>query len=158
MSTELFFILLITGLVLIGAEIFVPGGILGSIGAVALFGAVIAGFVAFPGFGAWIALGIVLLSGLAMYLWIRFFPQTGLGKRMTVARDLHDSKATNPDMEELVGKDGVATSDLRPGGFADIAGARVDVITRGEMLAKGTRLRVIDVESNRVVVKELEQT
>jgi len=154
MGVELFFILLITGLVLIGAEIFVPGGILGIAGALALLGAVGIGFFVFPQHGGWVALGVLFLAGLAIYLWARFFPGSVLGKRMTVLGDLHESKGTDARLKDLVGKDGTALSGLRPSGFAEIDGRRVDVITRGEMLDKGARLRVIQVESNRVVVTE----
>jgi len=157
MGVELFFILLIAGLVLIGAEIFVPGGILGIAGAVALLGAVITGFFVFPQYGGWVALGVLFLAGLAIYLWVRFFPSSGVGKRMTVLGDLRESKGTDARLKDLLGKEGAALSGLRPSGFAEIDGRRVDVITRGEMLDKGTPLRVIQVESNRVVVTERKQ-
>lgn len=152
MFTELFFILLVAGLILVGAEVFVPGGILGAMGALALLGAVVLGFVAFPAYGLWIALGMVVLVGVAFLLWIKIFPGTRMGKSMTVATDLADSKATQAGLTELTGKVGVATSDLRPGGFAEIEGRRRDVITRGEMIARGESVVVLEVESNRIVV------
>ena len=55
---HLFIIFLVTGLIFVGAEIFVPGGILGVFGGLALIGACITGFNAFPGYGAVIVLGI----------------------------------------------------------------------------------------------------
>ena len=156
MAVELFTIFLIAGLVLVGAEIFVPGGILGIMGALSLLGAIVCSFIAFPGYGGWIALLIVVLSGLAMYLWIRIFPNTRIGKRMTVSADLADSKSSELGLDALVDKQGLATSDLRPAGFALIEGRRVDVVTRGNMLDKGDSVRVVDVEGNRVVVKKVE--
>ena len=84
-SIQLFAILLITGLMLLGSEIFVPGGILGVIGGLALLGAVITGFFAFPGYGAHIAIGIIFLAGVAIALWIKLFPESAIGKRMTVS-------------------------------------------------------------------------
>jgi membrane-bound ClpP family serine protease len=36
---------------------------------------------------------------------------------------------------------------------ADVAGERVDVVTEGGLVKRGTRVRVIDVEGNRVVVR-----
>ena len=157
MATELFFILLFAGLVLVGAEIFVPGGILGVMGGFALLGAIVCGFLAFPGLGGWIAVGIIFLVGVAMVLWIKIFPRTRIGKTMTVSDHLGDSKGTEPGIDELMGKDGTTLSELRPAGYADIDGHRVDVITRGGMLAKGERVRVIEVESNRVVVKRIDE-
>jgi membrane-bound serine protease (ClpP class) len=157
MATELFFILLVSGLMLIGAEIFVPGGLLGAMGAVALLGAIGAAFAAFGSTaGSYAAVGIIFLVGLVIYLWIKIFPKTRVGKRMTVSMDLGDSKATESGLSELLGKTGTASSDLRPAGFAVVDGKRVDVVSRGEMIAKGTPVTVIDVESNRVVVKKNE--
>ena len=156
MLAEIFFTLLIAGLILIGAEIFVPGGILGIMGGLALFGAVVLGFMAFPGCGAWIAIGILGLVGVIIVLWVKIFPRTELGKRMTVSTDLKTWKATNPGLESLSGKEGVASSELRPAGFAEIEGRRVDVVTRGEMISAGSTVRVLDVESNRVVVAEID--
>ncbi len=40
--------------------------------------------------------------------------------------------------------------------FAEIEGRRVDVVTRGEMISAGSTVRVLDVESNRVVVAEID--
>jgi membrane-bound serine protease (ClpP class) len=152
-SMEFFWILLLGGLMLLGAEVFVPGGILGAFGMLALVGACAVGFLAFPGYGPPVAVGIVVLAGLALVVWIRMFPRSGLGRRMTVSRDLRDAKATADGLGGLVGAEGQAVSDLRPSGFALIGGRRLDVITQGGMISKGTAVRVVLVEGNRVVVR-----
>jgi membrane-bound serine protease (ClpP class) len=150
---EVFFILLIIGLILVGAEIFIPGGILGTIGGLALLGSVIIAFANFPApVAIAIAGGIVILVGIAIALWLKFFPRTWVGRKMMVSEDLHDSTGTQDGLSQLVGKTGVAISPLHPGGFAEIEGRRVDVVTQGEMIDKGTSISVIEVESNRVVV------
>lgn len=157
MAAQFFIILLISGLVMVGAEVFVPGGFLGILGGVALLGAVIAGFIAFPAYGVYIAVGIVFLVAGMIVLWARFFPRTRVGRSMTVTKDLASSKGTEDDLESLAGKEGVAESDLRPAGFAMIEGRRVDVVTQGGMISRGQRVRVIDIESNRVVVRLTER-
>ncbi|MFO7871373.1 MAG: NfeD family protein [Kiritimatiellia bacterium] len=153
-GSQLFVILLVSGLVLVGAEIFVPGGILGFMGGIALFGAIILAFAAFgPAVGGYVTVGIILLVGFVIYLWAHYFPGTRIGKRMTVAGDLKDAKGVADGMSELVGKTGETLSDLRPGGFARIDGRRVDVITEGEMISRESSVKVTRVESNRVVVR-----
>jgi len=150
---QLYIILVVAGLFLVGAEIFVPGGILGVMGAIALLLAVILAFPVFgPLWGMVSAVSIIVLVGVVMVLWIKIFPRTSLGKRMTVSTDLHDSKATEDGLSELLGKTGQATSELRPSGFAVIDGRRTDVVTEGEMISKGDTVKVIEVEGNRVVV------
>jgi len=152
---QLFFILLTSGLILVGAEIFVPGGILGTAGGLALFGAIILGFIAFPTLGPYVAVGIVVLVGIAILAWIKFFPRSSIGKKMMMSRDLSESTSTESGLEQLIGKEGKTASDLRPAGFALIDGRRVDVVSRGGMISRDTTISVVEVEGNRVVVREV---
>ena len=150
---ELFWVLLITGLLFVGAEIFLPGGVLGFVGACCLLGAMAAAFAAFGAAGgAYAALGIIILVGVAIAVWIKFFPGSPIGRRMTAGVDLKDSYGTQDGLHDLIGHEGETTSDLHPGGFAVIDGKRVDVITEGNMIPRGEKVRVVDVSGNRVVV------
>ncbi len=155
MATQIFIISLITGLFLIGAEIFVPGGILGTIGGILLLVAVINGFVAFENAGPYIALSIVFFSGLALVLWVKWFPRTPVGKAMTVSTDLSTFKGTQSGLEALLGKQGLTVSALRPAGFVVIDGKRVDVVTRGEMISPDRPVKVIEIAGNGVIVAEV---
>lgn len=150
---QVFAIALTTGLILFGAEIFVPGGVLGTIGALALLTAIVSGFFAFPEHGAPVAIGIVFLLGVAIVLWVKFFPKSRIGRGMTVENDLSTFKATEDGLQALIGKTGVAVSALRPSGYCTIDGRRVDVVTFGEMIEQGQAVRVVDVKGNRVVVE-----
>ena len=105
--------------------------------------------------GAYIAVGIIFLAGAAVTIWIRFFPRSGIGRRMTVATDMASFKGTQDGLRELVGHEGEAASNLRPGGFAVINGKRIDVVTQGEMVLRGSKVRVLRVEGNRVVVERV---
>lgn len=154
-QVQLFWILLIAGVILTGAEIFVPGGIVGSLGAIALIGAIVMGFVAFPGYGVPIAFAIIALGAVGVAIWIRYFPRSSIGRKMTVDKSLADCKASAPGLQELMGKRGTAASDLRPAGFASIEGRRVDVVTQGSLIAKGSKIEVVRVEGSRVVVRAL---
>ena len=79
-------------------------------------------------------------------------------RRLTVyeTQEVSDGYTSeDPRDAALVGKEGVSTSQLRPAGLATICERRVDVVTRGELLDSGTKVKVIAVEGNRVVVKAL---
>lgn len=159
MIVELFLVLLISGLMLVGAEVFIPGGVLGAVGGIALVGAIITAFVAFPPmYAGYITAGILVLVGVVIVLWIKYFPRSPIGKLMTVSRDLRESKGTQDGLALFLGKTGEALSDLRPSGFARIDGHRVDVITQGGMISKGESVKVVEVEANRVVVARIDQT
>jgi membrane-bound serine protease (ClpP class) len=150
---QTFFVLLLAGLILVGAEIFVPGGILGTIGGLSLLGAVIISFVTFDLVVAgYITLGIMALTGLAVYVWSKYFPGSPLGRKMFISDNLKDYRGTEDGLGKLVGKEGVAMSDLHPGGFALIDGKRVDVVTQGEMIDKDEPVKVLETQSNRVIV------
>lgn len=153
---QIFIILLVIGLLLVGAEVFIPGGVLGFIGGIALLGAVITGFARFGAMkGGYIAGAVVILVGVMIALWIIYFPRTWVGRRMTVSKDLRTSKGTEAGIEELIGTTGITISGLHPSGFALIGGKRVDVISQGEMISKDAQIRVVDVEGNRVIVEEV---
>lgn len=55
------------------------------------------------------------------------------------------------------GVNGVALSDLRPSGTADIRGRHVDVVTEGEYIAAGESIIVIADEGYRRVVRRATQ-
>jgi len=155
---EIFFILLIAGAMLIGAEIFVPGGVLGFIGGIFLFGASVTAFTIFPpAIASGITGGIIITVGLVIAIWIKFFPKTWIGKKMTVSKDLHDAKGTEENLQDLIGTSGITTSSLHPGGYAEINRQRIDVITQGGMIDCNTAIKVIEIEGNRVVVAKTEE-
>ncbi|MBU1694695.1 MAG: hypothetical protein KKC51_12120 [Verrucomicrobia bacterium] len=154
-SFLLYITLIVAGLFLIGVEIFVPGGIIGSIGALSLIAAMLVGFKAFgPSGGLLSAFVIILLAGVGIALWIKFFPRTAMGRHLTLSRDSRNFKAASPELKDLIGKEGIAHSALHPGGIATIEGHRVDVIAEGNWIEGGRRVRVLNVEGSRVVVRE----
>lgn len=155
MAVTLFIVLLAIGILLICAEVFVPGGVLGVVGALSLVGAMAASFWAFPKAALFVTIGIVVLLGTMIMLWIKVFPTSRFGKEMTLSDDAKEFKASEAGLADLLEKEGEAKSDLRPAGFAVIEGRRVDVVTEGGMLASGTRIKVIEVEGNRVVVRQV---
>lgn len=65
--------------------------------------------------------------------------ETNLG-----AGPLHGS-APESDIRWL-GRQGRASSVLRPAGIAEINGKRVDVVSDGELIEPGTRIEVIQVD------------
>ncbi len=151
---QIYFALLLAGVVLITLELFIPGGIVGSIGAIALVIAAGMALQAFEGIlGIFASFGSVVLAVVAIILWMKVFPKTRVGRVLTVSTDLRGSHAASPELVDLVGRAGKAASGLRPGGFALIDGRRIDVVTRGEMISAGTAVRVLRVEGNRVLVE-----
>jgi membrane-bound serine protease (ClpP class) len=97
----------------------------------------------------------LVITAAVVYGWLRHIPSSnrfgGLFLRNGMAQaEGYISAAPRID---LIGKDGVALTDLRPAGTATIAGERVDVVTEGEYLSQGSAVRVVRSEGYRHVVQ-----
>jgi membrane-bound serine protease (ClpP class) len=152
----LYLALLVAGILLVGLEIFVPGGVLGVLGGLCLVGAIVVGFQMSPTAG-WLGL-IVAVLGTAggLWLWIRIVPKTRLGQQLTLSADGKDFKAPSETRKQWLGREGIAQSDLRPSGIARIDGQRVDVVAEGAWIPAGTPIRVVAVDGIRVTVRPVE--
>lgn len=56
---------------------------------------------------------------------------------------------------ELMGKEGVAMTTLRPTGTALIDDERVDVVSEGAYISQGNEIKVVKIEGTRIVVREI---
>ncbi|GBD37464.1 hypothetical protein HRbin36_02598 [bacterium HR36] len=57
--------------------------------------------------------------------------------------------------QQYLGAVGVAVTDLRPSGKARFGDDQLDVVAEGQYLEAGTRVQVVEVEGNRIVVQAL---
>ena len=150
----MYFTLLACGLFLIGIEIFIPGGVLGILGAIALIGAAAIGFATFPIWAGWLSLFVILaLTGLALFIWMKYLPRSPIGKALSLS-----SKPTSSNPEEstwAVGMTGTTLCELRPAGKAMINEQRADVIAdKGTWIAHDTPVEIIRIAGNLIYVKE----
>lgn len=153
-ATELFFVFLTVGILLICVEIFIPGGVVGVLGSIALAGAVVTGFFAFGTHGGLLASAtMVVIGGIAIVAWLKFVPRTTMGRKITLSADLSKAKSTQDDLAGLVGQTGIARSDLRPSGVAEIGGQRIDVIAESGYISQGTKVQVTQVDGIRIAVR-----
>ncbi|RMH42716.1 MAG: hypothetical protein D6689_07370 [Deltaproteobacteria bacterium] len=148
--------LMVLGLALLAIEVFViPGfGVVGVLGAAAMIGSVWFAYHELSPASAAVAVVAGACAG-GVLLWL--FPRTSAGRAM-VLESATTGRAARPTLARLTGREGVAVSDLRPSGTAEIDGAPVDVITDGQYVERGTKIRVARVEGARVVVEPLAQT
>ncbi len=103
----------------------------------------------------------VLFAGAPAVLWGTFkvLPKLGFARGLYLRKpDLSDAdrRAAAKPLLHLLGATGEAKTPLRPSGTAVFAGEPVQVVTRGTMVAPGSRVKVVDVSGNRVVVEELD--
>ena len=154
MTLGLAFVLLAVGVLLIVAEVLFPSfGALSLAAGACIIGSIAAAFAVSNDTGVNFLIAVAVLVPTAIVLGLKVFPNTPIGKYM-VARGLSFESRAATDGRDLVliGREGAVESVLRPAGMARIDGRRVDVVSRGEMIESGARVRVVAVEGNRVVV------
>ena len=138
------------GLAAMLVEMFMPGAVIGIAGFLAVCGSIVYAFVS----------GHVVAGGILTAMTVAFVPLFFLVWRGVLGRfwaSKIDEKGFRPSTiidESLLGKEGETISQLRPSGTALIEGRRYAVVTRGELIERRTRVSVIDVSGNRVIVKK----
>ncbi|MEO7138499.1 MAG: NfeD family protein [Gemmatimonadales bacterium] len=156
-------LLLGLGAIALAVEIFVlPGfGVAGVLGAVAIVGAMVLSMMgARPTSGdvaqALAVLGASVFITLAViYAWLRHLPNSGRFSGLLLKGAVHKSQGfvSAPNRGDLVGRDGVAVTDLRPSGTAKVGEERIDVVTEGEYVPQGSRVQVVQSDGYRHVVR-----
>lgn len=119
---------------------------------------IIIGYRTYPEFGNYILLSEVLGTIILIVIGIKLFPRTFMGKRLILGSraDRKLGYSSSPEnLKEYEGKEGITISRLRPTGIALIDNKRVDVVTEGVFIEKNRPIKVIEVEGNRIVVKEI---
>ena len=150
-------LLLVIGIALIIAELFVSGGILGLIG----LGAVIASLFLTGASVTHMAMSILIALIVAIVAAVILFKSIGMERGIFRRIILTDRTTTElgyvsaENRLDLIGLTGKTLTPLRPSGSAEINGERVDVVSVGTFIERNKDIKVIKVEGVRVVVKEL---
>ncbi len=155
------------GVVLIGVEVFViPGfGVFGVLGGVAVLAGVflslVGGIPTMPDFveaGAILSTSILIII-LTSWAVLRHLPHSGRlarsGVFLATKEERGEGWASANRRPDLVGREGVALTDLRPSGTALLGEERVDAVSESEWIEEGTGVRVVSSEGYRVVVRPL---
>ncbi len=170
--TFLAVLLFILGLVLIAVEIFViPGVSVPGIAGVLLVivSLVLATLERMPETSDdWVSLGRTLtLFALSMaaaivgaFTLAWYLPSIPYANRLilkppTDDADAEDQLGAAPSYAALLGAMGVAATPLRPAGKVQFGEDFLDVVAEGDYVNAGSRVQVIEVEGNRIVVKEI---
>ncbi|MFJ8067778.1 nodulation protein NfeD [Peribacillus sp. NPDC096447] len=147
----------IIGVILVLIEFFIPGGIIGLLGFTAIVGSL------FLATGDPVHMTISLLIAVTVSILVFILLVKVFGKQMKFFRKMILTDATkteqgyvsNPNRLDLLGVEGKALTDLRPSGTALVKEERVDVVTEGSFISKGSSIVIVKVEGSRVVVREI---
>ncbi|WP_290369682.1 NfeD family protein, partial [Peribacillus simplex] len=147
----------IIGVILVLIEFFIPGGIIGLLGFTAIVGSL------FLATDDPVHMTISLLIAVTVSILVFILLVKVFGKQMKFFRKMILTDATkteqgyvsNPNRLDLLGVEGKALTDLRPSGTALVKEERVDVVTEGSFISKGSSIIIVKVEGSRVVVREI---
>jgi membrane-bound ClpP family serine protease len=147
-------VLSLIGFLMVAAEIFVPGMVLGILGGFCLLGAVIVGYSEFgPLTGTFIFAGIAALSLVGFVAWMFFFPRTFIGKRITLSGQLATGDSVSRRSSVEPGTKGKALTPLRPSGTAIISDRKFDVVAENDFIPAGEEVTVVRFDGMQVVVR-----
>jgi len=100
---------------------------------------------------------LTLLIGVVFFLFVgEKFLYKGVFFRKIALQDTQNREqgyvSRDYGKESLIGKSGVTVTDLRPAGTVEIDNERYDVISDGEHIPKNSRVKVMKVQGNYLVV------
>ncbi|MDW0112297.1 nodulation protein NfeD [Sporosarcina saromensis] len=149
-------ILFIIGVILVILEFFLAGGIAGALGAIAIIASIIlaGGNPVYMAYSVLIAIAVAI-SG--MVILMKFFgKKLHLLNKMVLmdATDTESGYVSNVNRVELLGKQGLAITPLRPSGTIELDGERIDVVSQGSYIDRGKHVTIVRVEGSRIVVRE----
>ena len=152
-SITLYITLLLAGFMLIGMEIFVPGGILGIIGTLTWLVAAGVGLTKFESpWNMLSAFALLLMGALTFVIWIKYFPKSRIGKSLSLDASTKDYKSHTSVNDIPVGTMGKAISTLRPSGIARFDGKRLDVVADGEWIEAGQPVKISSTAGGHISV------
>ena len=149
-------VVLLIGIILIGVEFYMPGfgipGISGTICAVA--GIFLTGRNATER----VIVGVITIVIVAVMLVISIivFNSKKVKSPLKLDTDLQGKNLfiEEKDMEYLIGKKGIAATDLRPSGKGEFDGVKLDISSTNSFIQKGTALVITAIKNNRIIVEE----
>ncbi|MFH1760424.1 MAG: NfeD family protein [bacterium] len=104
-----------------------------------------------------LTVGIIFILSIPVFLFALFggggfLARTRLVHRQSETRT--DGFRPSEDYSWLEGKSGITLSALRPAGFAEIEGKRLNVVSDCEFIKQGENIKVMEITGNRISVKK----
>ncbi|WP_221032308.1 NfeD family protein [Actomonas aquatica] len=145
-------VLFLVGMVLLSAEIILPGGIIGVIGGLAMLAGCVLSFSEFGVGGGAVAV-LVAAVIVAIMLWLEFavLPKTKTGRKLFLNEVISGTagKERTINYQDCIGK---TVTKLAPSGLVEIDGTKVEAFSRNGFLDEDTPIKVVATDSFRVVV------
>lgn len=145
-------LLLLLSFLLFAAEVFLPGLVLGSLGAISAITAIAWCYATYGmAIGSFTLLGTLVLGTVLFLVYLQNFQRLPFARRL-VNRASTTGESAEPK-DPLLGKTGISLSPLRPSGIAKIDGRRLDVVAETSFIESGVKIQVVETDGSRIVVR-----
>ena len=148
----------VVGIGLLVLEAFMPGFGLPGISGIVM--EIVAISLTWVNHGPVAALGLTIivlsLIAIAISMSLRSATRGRLSRSKIILKERESNEAgyrSAEDMQVFLGKEGETTTVCRPTGMAEFDGVKLNVVSEGEFLPAGTRIRIVQVEGSRIVVR-----
>lgn len=150
-------VLLIAGFVLVGTEMVLPGfGAPGISGGICLvLGIVLTADTIEEGLT--LAVIVIIILAVMLTVILSLFHSRKIKSPIVLEEEMKAEHGylSSSDLEYLVGKEGVASTDLRPAGKCNIDGVEFDVRSEGKFIKKDSKVRISKIHENTLIVQEM---
>lgn len=154
-AKTLVIVLQLAGVAVIIAEIILPSGGLLSVMAMGLFGYSL--YLVFAevstSMGMTLVIADIILIPVLVIVGLKLLARSPVTLHTQLSKE-NGVSSQAPELENYLGKEGKALTDLHPAGTALIDGKRLDVVSRGEYVERDSALLVIAVTGNQIIVRE----
>lgn len=148
-------ILMIAGFILVGIEMAVPGfGAPGIAGIVCLIGGIVCTAKDLEQ-GLTITVIVVVVLAIMMTIGMTLFKRAKTPIILDTAVKADQGYINTNDLEYLIGKQGVAVTDLRPAGKCDVEGVEFDVRAEAGYIPRGNRVQISRIREKKILVKKI---
>jgi membrane-bound serine protease (ClpP class) len=151
-------LLFVVGVALILAEFFLPGLICGVLGCLLVVSSCAVAVYTHPDNALMIIMLEIVGTVAAVIVGVVVFPRTRAARYMILetSQQVQEGWVDTPTDHSLLGARGEVFTPLRPAGSVVIGNRRINAVSDGTFIDKGSSVRVIEVQGNRVVVEQAE--
>ena len=148
-------LLLVAGFILIGIEMIIPGfGLPGISGIACLIGGIL---LTAKTIEQGLTITVIVVVIVAVMLTIALAVLKKVKPPIILEDELKTDRGylNSSDLEYLVGKEGIALTDLKPSGKCKIEGIEFDVRAESRYIEKGAKICISRIHENTIMIKEL---
>lgn len=150
-------ILLVLGILCLVAEMFIPGfGVCGISGVVLMIVSAALAVMYVPYGWMFVSLETVLLAVVVWFMF-NFIKKKQLHGKLIMDETLNEDIPQIGDLHFFMGKEGITKTPLRPFGEVDFNGVSIEVSSNGAYIEQGRRVKVTELQKNKIIVTEQKQ-